>query len=160
MPSADTISGFLGIGSAFIWGAGDFFGGYSSRKANVQGVVALSQGIGFLLFVIAALLVGETLPAREDLLWSAAAGVMSGLGLTTYYAVLSRGSMAYAAPITGVISTAVPAVTGSFFEGTPSATQAMGFLLALISIALVTGLTKEAFTFNQSLVLAAVAGVC
>ncbi|MCX8200513.1 MAG: EamA family transporter [Candidatus Caldarchaeum sp.] len=160
MPSAESCSGVLGLMSAFVWGAGDFFGGYSSRKANVSGVVAFSQSIGLFPLVLAAVIVGEAFLKPRDLLWSAAAGVMSGLGVITYYAVLSRGSMAYAAPVTGLVSTSVPALTGSFIEGLPKASQAVGFVLALVSIALVTGATKTSFKLSPRFVLAAFAGIC
>lgn len=155
----DSLSTMLGLASALTWGAGDFFGGYASRKSNVFKVVAFSQSLGFLLLFFAAVVVGERLLDTVDLMWSCIAGACSGLGLVFYYAALARGSMGLAAPLTGVLTAAMPAAAGAFIEGLPSPIQVTGFILAFMSIALVTGDSGYRLTFNTQVLLAMLAGV-
>ncbi|MEM1942581.1 MAG: DMT family transporter [Candidatus Caldarchaeum sp.] len=156
----ETVATLYGLASAFTWGAGDFFGGYASMKARVSGVVAYSQAIGCTLLLFLALWTGEQPPSLADLVWSMLGGVFSGLGLTFYYAALSRGSMGYAAPATGVLTAVVPAAAGSFLEGSPSVQQAFGFFLAFASIALVAGFSTDHLRPRTVSLLPAAAGLC
>ena len=148
-----------GLASAISWGAGDFYGGYASKKASVLMVVAVSQALGCALLLTLATISGEKPPTTNDIYWSAAAGFFSGLGITLYYAALSRGLMGIAAPVTGVLTAAVPAVAGAFLEGAPSPLQATGFLLAFIGIFLVTGPDVNRLDATRQLAPAAAAGL-
>lgn len=69
----------LGLASATSWGAGDFGGGLAARRANVYGLVIVSQGVGLVLLAGLALLLGEPLPTPPDLFWGAAAGLAGRL---------------------------------------------------------------------------------
>ncbi|BAJ49983.1 conserved hypothetical protein [Candidatus Caldarchaeum subterraneum] len=155
----EQLSAFYGVASAVSWGAGNFYGGYASKKASVLMVVAVSQSLGLVLLLSLGILSGEKPPTTSDIYWSAAAGFFSGLGITLYYAALSRGSMGLAAPVTGVLTAAVPAVAGTFLEGVPSPLQAIGFLLAFLSIFLVTGNKADRLDVKRQLVPAAAAGL-
>jgi uncharacterized membrane protein len=104
------------------------------------------------------------LPSREaptatELAWSSLAGLCSGLGLVFYYRALSGGSMGSSAPVTGVVTAAVPALTGFLFEGAPSPLQMVGFALAIIAIAQVTGLSRKNLTPNKQLIRSLLAGI-
>ncbi|MEM0440137.1 MAG: EamA family transporter [Candidatus Caldarchaeum sp.] len=147
-----------GLASAVTWGAGDFYGGFASRKADVLRVVILSQTIGLALMFVAAVIVNEPLISLTDLFWSMAAGASSGWGLILYYAALARGSMTAVAPITGVLAAVVPAVTGAFIEGPPSLFQAIGFVFAFVSIGLVTGLEPRKLRADTQLLFAILGG--
>jgi len=155
----EQLSAVYGVASAVSWGAGDFYGGYASKKASVLMVVAVSQAIGLALLLIFGIASGEKPPTTSDIYWSASAGFFSGLGITLYYAALSRGSMGLAAPVTGVLTAAVPALTGSFLEGAPTSLQAIGFLLAFVSIFLVTGNKFDRLDVKRQLAPAAAAGL-
>jgi drug/metabolite transporter (DMT)-like permease len=148
-----------GLGSAVIWGAGDFCGGYATKRTGVYGVVAASQTIGLMVLLAMALVTLERAPTATELAWSSLAGLCSGLGLVFYYRALSGGSMGSSAPVTGVVTAAVPALTGFLFEGAPSPLQTVGFALAIIAIAQVTGLSRKNLTPNKQLIRSLLAGI-
>lgn len=121
----------LGLASAASWGAGDFGGGLAARRANVYGVVIVSQALGLALLSGLAWLLAEPLPSRADLAWGAAAGLAGGLGLVALYRSLALGRMGVAAPLAAVVSAGLPVLFGAFLEGLPGVTQLGGFFLAL-----------------------------
>ena len=53
----------FGLSSAVAFGAGDFGGGWTSRRAPVLGVSLVVQVVGLAAMVAAALVAGEALPA-------------------------------------------------------------------------------------------------
>ena len=124
----------FGLASAASWGAADFNGGLATRRANPFVVVAASQGIGLGLLVALALLVGEPVPAFPSLLWGAAAGVFGGLGLAALYRALAVGQMSVAAPVTALLSAALPVLFAALTVGIPTERQIGGFALALLSV--------------------------
>ena len=76
--------------SAVVYGASDFLGGLSSRRASVFGVVALSQLVGLgALFLLLPWLGGPADAA--DLAWGAAAGLAGAVGLLVFSAPSPRG---------------------------------------------------------------------
>jgi drug/metabolite transporter (DMT)-like permease len=72
------------------------------------------------------------------LLWAGVAGVAGTGGLVALYRALATGRMGVAAPITAVVTAAVPVVVGAFLEGMASGRQLLGFGLALVAVWLVT----------------------
>jgi drug/metabolite transporter (DMT)-like permease len=126
------------LSSAALWGAGDFCGGLASRRVALFQVLVLSSGMGVAVLLAFALLWGESLPDSGSLLWAALAGGSGLLGLAALYQGLSQGNAAVVSPVAGVIGTALPVVFSVFTQGLPSATQSLGFLLALAGIWLVT----------------------
>jgi uncharacterized membrane protein len=159
MASGELATTVYGLGSAVIWGAGDFCGGYATKRTGVYGVVAASQTIGLMVLLAMALVTLERAPTATELAWSSLAGLCSGLGLVFYYRALSGGSMGSSAPVTGVVTAAVPALTGFLFEGVPSPLQMVGFALAIIAIAQVTGLSRKNLTPNKQLIRSLLAGI-
>lgn len=124
----------FGLASAASWGAADFNGGLATRRANPFVVVAASQAVGLGLLVVLALLVGEPMPALSSLLLGGAAGVFGGLGLAALYRALAVGQMSVAAPVTAVLSAALPVLFSALTIGIPSGWQISGFTLALLSV--------------------------
>jgi hypothetical protein len=129
----------FGLASALSWGAGDFSGGMAARRAPVFTVIALGQGIGLLLLLALALLWGEPLPAGADLAWGAVAGMAGAVGIAALYRALAVGRMALVAPVSGVLTAALPVLFGAVIEGLPGALTLAGFGLALVGIWLVAG---------------------
>lgn len=151
-------SAFLALASAAIWGAGDFSGGLATRRAKVVVVLFFSQIIGLALVVSLAWITRERLPAMRDVVWGMAAGLTSLTGISALYSALSKGSMGLVAPVAGVISTAMPVLFGALSQGLPHPLQMLGFVLAIIAVALISR-TGNGDGRPAGLGLAVIAGV-
>ncbi len=121
------------------WGAADFSGGLATKKTNVYSVVLISQVIGGLFLALTALLFGERVPPADDLLFGALAGVAGAIGLLGLYSGLAHGRMGIVAPLTAVLSAAIPIVFSLFSEGIPPQIQIIGFALTLVAVWLLSG---------------------
>ena len=130
----------FGLASALCWGAGDFSGGLATKRAPVFGVLAIGQAGGLLLLIVLALVWGEPLPSATDLGWGLAAGLAGAVGLASLYRALAIGQMGMVAPVSAVLTAALPALFGALTEGLPGALKLGGFGLALLSIWLVAGI--------------------
>lgn len=124
----------LGLAAALCIGASDFSGGMAAKGAGVFGVVTLAQGTGLLLMLALALALGEPALEIDRLAWGVASGVLGGLGVAALYRALAVGLMGLVAPVTGVLSAALPVAFGAFIEGAPGTLKLMGFGLALVGI--------------------------
>jgi drug/metabolite transporter (DMT)-like permease len=133
----DLAAVLLGLASALSWGAGDYSGGIASRRSPVLGVLAVGQATGVALSAGLALLGGEPFPPAGALGWAALAGASGAVGLAALYRGLAVGRMAVVAPISAVLSAAIPVVVGALGEGLPPAPKLAGFGLALAGIWLV-----------------------
>jgi len=128
-----------GLASALSWGAGDFSGGFASRRSPVLGVLAFGQAIGVSLIVAFAVLGREPMPAPAALAWSVGAGAAGAVGLAALYRGLAVGRMGVVAPVSAILSAALPVLWGVFAEGLPGPVRLAGFGLALAGIWLVAG---------------------
>ena len=127
----------LALASAVVYGASDFLGGLSSRRASVFGVVVLSQAVGLLaLLVLLPWLGGPVQPA--DLAWGAAAGLAGAAGLVVFFRALASGVMSVVAPVTAVTAAAVPVLVGLASGDSVTAWAAVGIALALVAVVLVS----------------------
>lgn len=128
----------LALGSALVYGAADFLGGFATRRSPTLAVAAVSQLIGLLvLLAVLPFLPGE--PIAADLRWGALAGVMGGGGIALFYRSLARGTMSVVAPVTATTSAAVPFLVGLALGERPSALALAGIGLALVAIGLISG---------------------
>ncbi len=64
----------LGIGAALTYGAGDFVGGFVTKRANVFHVVFWSQSIGCILLIPALFIVGWARDRRHGHVGGSALG--------------------------------------------------------------------------------------
>jgi drug/metabolite transporter (DMT)-like permease len=166
LPSPAVPSSFaqalLGLGSAVSWGAGDFSGGLAARRSPLLGVLLIAQLTGATLFALLALLTVEGAPTAAALGWAMTAGALGAGGLAALYRGLAVGRMAVVAPISAVLSAAIPVAWGALWDGVPAATQLGGFALALLGIWLVAGAGggAEATPRHAGLGLALLAGAC
>ncbi|HEU4325885.1 MAG TPA: EamA family transporter [Roseiflexaceae bacterium] len=124
----------FGLAAALTWGGGDFCGGLASRRAAVLAVLGLSQAAGLAALVLLGLLWREPLPPLEAVGWGAAAGVAGTLGLGMLYAGLARGAAAVVAPVSAVLSAAIPVLITALSVGLPEAPKLAGFAVALAGI--------------------------
>src|SRR5215212_2261349 len=134
----------FGLASALSWGAGDFSGGVAAKRAPVFGVLAIGHAAGLLLLIGLALLWGEPLPSAADLGWGLVAGLAGAVGLASLYRALAIGQMGIVAPLSAVLTAALPALFGVLTEGLPGALKLVGFVLALLGIWLVAGTDTSA----------------
>lgn len=127
------MSAILALGAALAWGAGDFLGGLSSRRAHVLTVLAVSQVVGLAGLVVWLLIAHDPWPGLDDVAPAVGAGVAGAIGLAALYRGLALGAMAIVAPISAaapVVPLAVDAANGSV----PSAVQAVGILAVLTGV--------------------------
>lgn len=135
---AEIATVFLSLIAAVFWGGGDFTGGLTTKRVDVFVVVTGAHFVGLVLFLVIALASGEALPSTADLLWSVVAGVSGVIGLAAFYRGLAQESMGLMAPITGVLATCIPVMFTLLTDGFPEALTLFGFLLALVSVWLVS----------------------
>jgi drug/metabolite transporter (DMT)-like permease len=128
----------FGLLSAASWGAGDFCGGLASKRTNVYSVIVTAQIGSVVLLFAAALIFAEKFPAIDHLVWGAIAGIAGAVGLVALYRALAIGRMGVAAPISAVVTAAVPVFAGFFLQGLPKTTQLIGFGFALIGVWLIS----------------------
>jgi len=157
MLGGDLAAAIFGLASALSWGAGDFSGGFATKRAPVFGVLAVGQAAGLVLLVVLAVVWGEPLPSAVDLAWGLAAGLAGAVGLASLYRALAIGQMGIVAPLSAVLTAALPALFGALTEGMPGTLKLVGFGLALLGIWLVAG-TGAAVRMGDGLGLAVLAG--
>ncbi len=150
----------FGIGSAVVWGSGDFAGGYATRKHSQYGVLFVAALSGLVVLVVAAVVVREALPSLPASLWALLGGLGGALGIAAFYKALSMGHSAVVAPLAGVIGAAVPVLVSGLMAGWPAPNKLAGFALALLGIWLVS-MTAQARTGGSRLAfgLACLAGL-
>jgi drug/metabolite transporter (DMT)-like permease len=128
----------FGLAASLLWGSGDFSGGLASRRANASSVVTTAYAIGFVLLVGLALLWREPFPAPIDMFWGGLAGLAGAIGLIAFYSALSIGRMGIAAPVSAILTAALPVIFSIFTQGLPGLLQLVGFVLALLAIGLIS----------------------
>jgi drug/metabolite transporter (DMT)-like permease len=147
----------LGVLSAASWGAADYCGGLASKRSPLLGVLLFGYAAGLACIGATALWLGEPAPAVAALAWAAGAGVAGTLGLASLYRGLAIGRMAVVAPVSAVLSAALPVAFGALTEGVPSPARLAGFALGLVGIWLVAR-TGAASVDRPGLLLALLAG--
>jgi drug/metabolite transporter (DMT)-like permease len=128
----------LALASAALYGAADFIGGLTSRRADTTVVVVVSQGAGLLLVAVLLPLLGTPVPGRADWIWGSLAGLTGGVGVALLYRALAIGVMSVVAPTTAVCAVAVPVAIAVALGERPGAQAITGILLAIVAIALVS----------------------
>lgn len=118
------------------WGASDFAAGLAARRRSVLLVLAVSQGTGLVLALLALLAAGAIQPPATAVQSAILAGACEALGFGALYAALARGPMGVVAPVAalgGAVPIAVDVAGGSQL----STAGAIGAIGALIAVALV-----------------------
>src|SRR5689334_19547321 len=128
----------LAIGSAILYGAADFTGGLTTRRAGTILVVLLSQFSGLALVVLLLSLLPSAAVHQSDVMWGGIAGLVGGVGVALLYRALSIGVMAVVAPTTAVCAVTIPVVYSVFRGERPAPLAVTGILLGITSIILVS----------------------
>jgi drug/metabolite transporter (DMT)-like permease len=132
------LSIFYGIVSAATWGAADFLGGLATKRTSPYRVIFLGQLSGLILFLLLALITGETYPLPVDVLWAVLASLLGVAGLVFLYRALAGGQMTIAAPVSALFSALIPVVFAIITTGLPSITTLVGFILAFVAVWLIS----------------------
>jgi drug/metabolite transporter (DMT)-like permease len=143
LPTADPAGANLavvvfGLSSAVAFGAGDFGGGWTSRRAPVLGVSLVVQVVGLAAMVIAAVVAREALPAPGAAVLAVVGGFVGVIGIVCLYHGLSIGRMGVVAPVTGVLAAIVPVAVGVLLEGMPQPLVWFGIAFAIVAVVLVS----------------------
>jgi uncharacterized membrane protein len=157
----------LALLSAACYGAADFLGGLTSKRASTLAVVVLSQFAGLVLLLVIFPLRPAALPIRADYLWGALAGLTGGAGVALLYRALAVGVMAVVAPTTAVCAVVVPVLAAIALGERPGPVTIGGIALAIVAIALVSqsshpergGQGREEVGSRSSFSLALLSGV-
>ena len=129
----------LALGSAALYGAADFIGGLTARRADTMLVVVVSQLAGMVLVAAILTVLGTSAPGVRDWAWGGLAGLAGGIGVALLYRALAVGVMSLVAPVTAVCAVAVPVVAAILILGErPSQTSSAGIGVALLAIVLVS----------------------
>ncbi len=136
--SSTLLTVIFGLAASLFWGSGDFSGGLASRRDNPASVVTATYAVGFVLLVVIALIWREPFPQPIDIMWGAVAGLTGAVGLVAFYSALSIGRMGIAAPVSALLTAALPVIFSAFTEGLPGLIQVGGFVLALVAVGLIS----------------------
>lgn len=134
----------FGLASAIAWGAGDFGGGWTGRRAPILGVAIAVDAIGAVLMVGLGLLSGEPLPGTTTFVLAALAGVLAVAGILGLYTGLAVGRMGVVAPVTGLIAAILPVIVGFARAGWPATEVVVGIGCALVAVILVSSSSDPA----------------
>lgn len=145
--------------SALSWGSGDFNGGLATKRLGVLHVLTVVHGVGLVLTLVLALLTRQALPPTAELALAAGAGVIGLISLGALYRGLAEGQMGIAAPVSSVLSAALPLIFSIVVRGTqPDSAQQIGFAVALVAIVLIS-LASGKIEGTSGLGMAVTAGI-
>jgi len=152
----------LALGSALVYGVGDYFGGRASRHQASVVVAAFGQMVSLVLVLAAVVVMGTPLPSASTWAWSAFAGVVGALGIAGLYHGFAHGEISVVAPTSAVVGAAVPVVAGLLLGERPSGLALLGIVIAVTAVALVSGAigTRQHNTPSRIVVLAVGVGAC
>lgn len=127
----------LALASSLAFGTADFSGGLASRRVPAIRVAFVSQIVGLPVLLLGFLVIDGEITARA-MAYGAAGGVSGGVGVVFLYRALGDGPMSVVAPVTSLLTGAVPIVVGVGLGERPSMTAWAGVALAIAAIFLVT----------------------
>ena len=128
---------FLALTSAFVYGAADFLGGLTTRRADTFSVVIVSQLAGLILLAVTVPFIPVVAVTHADILWGVLAGLCGSTGVALLYRGLAVGTMAIVAPTTAVCAVLLPVGVSVVMGERLSTLVIAGIVLALIGIVLV-----------------------
>jgi drug/metabolite transporter (DMT)-like permease len=131
------IAAALALTASVFYGAGDFLAGLAARRTSLPAVIAISQLVGLVLSVVAAVLLGPAQVSAADLEWGALGGIATIASGFLLFGAMARGSMSVVAPITAVCAIALPVLAGWALGEHIALLRLLGIALALVAVALI-----------------------
>ena len=159
MLPVENLANIFGLLSALSWGAGDFVGGYATRRASAYSAVMATQVTGIIMFPILALVFSESLPSFNNLMWGGLAGFFGAAGLILLYMSMARGKMSIVATLAAVIAIIIPVIYSAINEGLPDTFKIAGFIFALIGIWFIVRMNAGLELETKDIKYIAVAGI-
>lgn len=128
----------LGLLAAVAYGTSDFVGGVGGRRSSVGRITLIAQPFGVVTAAAAIVLLPGDRPSVGALLWGALSGVGSGIGTVSLYRGLTAGRMSVVAPLSAVLTAALPALVGLASGEHLSAAALAGLAVAVPAITLIS----------------------
>lgn len=128
----------FGLASAVSWGAGDFGGGWTGRRASVFAIAIVVDLVGAAVMLPVALATHESFPGSTTLVLAAIAGICAVAGIVGLYQGLAVGRMGVVAPVTGLLAATLPVVVGFAGLGLPGPSVLVGIAAAFVAVILVS----------------------
>jgi len=123
----------LALLSSLLWGVADFSGGKAARERPALVVVFVSQAVGLLVAVVAALVAGSFSDPVGYLPWAITAGLAGALAVVLFYRALAIGTMGVVAPL-AALGVVVPVVLGLLGGALPSLLCLAGIVVAVVGV--------------------------
>lgn len=128
----------LGLMAALCYGASDFLAGLGGRRSDPIAVVAIVQPLGLVAAAAALAVFPARVPAAGVLWWGALSGVGSGVGTVALFRGLATARMSVVAPLSAVLSAALPALAGILLGNHLAPVAWAGVVIAVPAIMLVS----------------------
>lgn len=129
----------LALISALAYGVSDYLGGRTSRRHSPIAVAFFGELSLVVVLIVVVPLVEAGPPSTDAVGWGIAAGLSGVVGILAFYRALARGAMTIVAPVTGVVSAAVPVLVGFALGERPGAIAGVGMALGVLAVALIGG---------------------
>ena len=130
-------SGFA-LAAVGAWGTSDFLGGYFTRRVDAFLFTTIVNFGGLCLMLALVLATHAHFPNWHSVGWAVAGGASGGASLAVFYKALSSGKMGLTAPVSAVLSAAIPTAVSISTEGIPGKAPLAGFGLAAAGLWLIT----------------------
>ncbi|WP_319406017.1 DMT family transporter [uncultured Desulfosarcina sp.] len=159
MINPETVAVTCGLCSAVAWGAGDFAGGFASRRGNALTVVLFSQMLGGMLMLGLTSVFAGHAPDTRQVLSGMLAGGFGVLGLVCLYKGLAAGRMGLVAPLSALVTAIIPMGFSFVVEGLPTTLQRFGLAAAMAAVWLLSSPGGELRMHKGELRLSLLAGL-
>jgi drug/metabolite transporter (DMT)-like permease len=128
----------LGLLAAVTYGAADFCAGVGSRRLKAGPVALIVQIAALLMAFVGVLFLPGEGPTAHTMAWGALAGIGSGVGTLALYRGMTLGAMSPVATCSAVLAAVLPAGVGLASGDHLSVLVAVGIVIAVPAIALVS----------------------
>jgi uncharacterized membrane protein len=132
------MASLLALLAAASFGTSDFMAGLASRRLSAVTVTGIAQTLGLATAAVAVLIYGGDGPRTDVLLWGAASGLGNVGGTLALYQGLAVGRMSVVATLSGLIAAVIPAIVGLILGDGLGTLTALGIIVAIPAIALVS----------------------
>lgn len=148
----------LALLSALTYGAGDFFGGLTSRRIPTLWLLVVAQPLSGLAMIPICVAIGGE-PTGRDVWLMMLGGAFVAIGLVLLYQGLAVGPMGVVAPLVAVVSALSPVLWGVAVGDELSTLAVTGIVLAVVAVAVIARVESDGQPVRvRGVLLAALAG--